>query len=392
MERLTALSTTRPAYGRDLRQVFNLDPTATFLNHGSFGLTPLAVLAAQQLLRGEMEFQPVEFLSRANLQPRLRAAATRLAGFLHADGNDLAFVDNATTGANAVLRSLRLNAGDEVLITTHTYGAVRNAVRFVCDRADARLVEVPLPFPVRGADEIVATVTAALTDRTRLAVLDLVTSAGAFVMPAVSLAYACRAAGARVLIDAAHGPGMLDLNVPALRADWVTGNAHKWLFAPKGCAFLWAAEGAKAELHPTVISHGYEQGFADEFDWTGTRDPTAWLSVPAALDFYGAMGGESLRRHNRGLALESARMLAELWRTEIGAPPDMLGSMAAVRLPGHRPATAAAAADLHDRLWRDHRIEVPVIPLAGSLWVRISAQIYNEMQDFQGLATAIADW
>jgi len=388
MERMTAPSAHRPAYGRELRQLFNLDPTATFLNHGSFGLTPLAVLAAQQLLRGEMEYQPVQFLTRATLQPRLRAAAARLAEFLHADGNDLAFVDNATTGVNAVLRSLVLKAGDEVLITNHTYGAVRNAVRFVCARAEAHLVEVRLPFPVRGPDEIVAAVTAALTDHTRLAVLDLVTSASAIVMPVLALTYACRAAGAQVLIDAAHAPGMLDLNVPALRADWVTGNAHKWLFAPKGCAFLWAAEGARATLHPTVISHGYEQGFADEFDWTGTRDPTAWLSVPAALDFYGAMGGESLRRHNHGLAVESASMLAELWRTEAGAPPDMLGSMAAVRLPGGLRATAAAAADLHDRLWRDHRIEVPVIPLADALWVRISAQIYNDATDYARLAAA----
>lgn len=381
-----------PAYGRALRELFKLDPTVTFLNHGSFGLTPRSVLAKQQALRDEMEAQPVHFLSRTTLQPRIRAAAMGLATFLGADGRDLAFTDNATTGANAVLRSLHLKAGDEVLITDHTYGAVRNTVRYVCGRSGARIVDVALPFPGAGRDEIIAAVMAALTDRTRLAVLDFVTSGSAIVMPAAELAKACRAAGACVLIDAAHAPGMVDLELRHLGADWVTGNAHKWLFAPKGCAFLWARPDAQGGLHPTVISHGYEQGFANEFDWTGTRDPTAWLSIIEALNFYEAMGGPRLRARNHALAAEAGDMLARHWRTEVGAPPDLLGSMAAVRLPGRWPPTTEAARDLHDRLWHTHRIEVPVQPLAGSLWVRISAQIYNEITDFQRLATATADW
>lgn len=379
-------------YGCGLRELFKLDPTVTFLNHGSFGLTPRSVLATQQALRDEMEAQPVQFLSRATLQPRLRAAAASLATFLGADGGDLALTDNATTGANAVLRSLHLKAGDEVLITDHTYGAVRNTVRYVCGRSGARIVDAALPFPGAGRDDIIAAVTAALTDRTRLAVLDFVTSGSAMVMPAAELVRACRAAGARVLIDAAHAPGMVDLDLRKLDADWVTGNAHKWLFAPKGCAFLWARAEAQDGLHPTVISHGYEQGFTNEFDWTGTRDPTAWLSITAALEFYAAMGGSRLRAHNHALAAEAADMLARHWRTEVGAPTDLLGSMAAVRLPGQWPATTEAAADLHDRLWHTRRIEVPVHPLAGRLWVRISAQIYNEIADFQRLATTIADW
>ena len=249
-------------YGRALRRLFRLDDAATFLNHGSFGLTPLAVLATQAALREEMERQPVQFLNRATLQPRLRAAAAQLAGFLGVAAEDLVFVDNATTGVNAVLRSFPLKPGDEVLITDHTYPAVRNAVRFVCGRAGARMVEARLPFPAESPDGIVAAVTAALTDRTRLAVFDLVSSASAIIMPAAALARVCRDAGVRVLIDAAHGPGMLDLDLSALQADWVTGNAHKWLFAPKGCALLWAAKEAQRDLHPTVISHGFEQGFA----------------------------------------------------------------------------------------------------------------------------------
>jgi len=378
-------------YGRALRALFRLDEATTFLNHGSFGLTPVAVLTAQEALRQEMERQPVQFLHRTGLQPRLRAAAAELAAFLGAAGEDLAFVDNATTGVNAVLRSLTFKPGDDVLITDHTYPAVRNAVRFVCDRAGARMVEAKLPFPAESPDAIVAAVTAALTERTRLAVFDLVSSASAIVMPAATLARICRDAGARVLIDAAHGPGMLDLDLPGLQADWVSGNAHKWLFAPKGCALLWAAKDAQPALHPTVISHGFEQGFTNEFDWTGTRDPTAWLAVPAALAFYRSMGDGALRRRNHTLAVAAAEFLADAWGTEVGAPAEMLGAMAVVRLPGRYPATPAAAQAVHDKLWQKYHIEVPLMSLEQALWIRISAQIYNDLDDYRRLVAAIAE-
>ncbi len=378
-------------YGRDLRPLFKLDATATFINHGSFGLTPIAVLAAQEALRGEMERQPLQFLSRAALQPRLRSAAGELAAFLGAAGEDLVFVDNATTGVNAVLRSFALRPGDEVLITDHTYPAVRNAVRFACGRAGARMVEARLPFPPESPDGIAAAVMAALTDRTRLAVFDLVTSASAIIMPAAALARACRDAGVRVLIDAAHGPGMLDMDLPALQADWVTGNAHKWLFTPKGCALLWATKEAQQDLHPTVISHGFEQGLANEFDWTGTRDPTAWLAVPAALEFYRSMGGGELRDRNHDLVVTAARLLAERWGTEAGAPAEMFGAMAVVRLPGRHPGTVAAAQAIHDGLWQKYHIEVPVMTIGPALWVRISAQIYNDLEDYARLAAALAE-
>jgi isopenicillin-N epimerase len=378
-------------YGRSLRRLFRLDEAATFLNHGSFGLTPLTVLAAQETLRAEMERQPVQFLSRTNLQPRLRAAAAQLAAFLGAADEDLVFVDNATTGVNAVLRSFPLKPGDDVLINDHTYPAVRNAVRFVCERAGARIVEARLPFPPESPDAIVAAVTAALTDRTRLAVFDLVSSGSAVVMPAAALARACRDAGARVVIDAAHGPGMLDLDLPGLEADWVSGNAHKWLFAPKGRALLWAAKAAQQTLHPTVISHGFEQGFTNEFDWTGTRDPTAWLSVPSALAFYRSMGDGALRARNHALAVAAAGLLAERWGTEVGAPAAMLGSMAVVRLPGRHPATPTAAQEVHDRLWQKYHIEVPVMSLGSALWARISAHIYNDLEDYERFAAAVAE-
>jgi isopenicillin-N epimerase len=378
-------------YGRGLRQLFRLEESTTFLNHGSFGLTPITVLAAQEALREEMERQPVRFLTRTALQPRLRAAARQLAAFLGAAAEDLVFVDNATTGVNAVLRSIALGPGDDVLFTDHTYPAVRNAIRFVCGRTGARMVEAKLPFPAESPEGIVAAVTAALTDRTRLAVFDLVSSASAIIMPVSALARVCRKAGACVLIDAAHGPGMLDLDLPTLQADWVTGNVHKWLFAPKGCALLWATKEAQQDLHPTVISHGFEQGFVNEFDWTGTRDPTAWLVAPAALDFYRSMGDGALRVRNHDLVVAAAKMLVERWKTEVGAPAGMVGSMAIVRLPGSLPGTPAAAQAVHDRLWQKYHIEVPVTSLAQTLWIRISAQIYNDLDDYQRLAAGVAE-
>ncbi len=378
-------------YGRALRSLFRLEEATTFLNHGSFGLTPVTVLAAQEAFRTEMERQPVQFLNRAALQPRLRAAAGQLAAFLGAAGEDLVFVDNATTGVNAVLRSFALKPGDEVLITDHTYPAVRNAVRFVCSPAGARIVEARLPFPPEGPDGIVAAVRNALTERTRLAIFDLVSSGSAIVMPATAMARVCRDAGVRVLIDGAHGPGMLDLDLPALQADWVTGNAHKWLFAPRGCALLWATKEAQRDLHPTVISHGFEQGFVNEFDWTGTRDPTAWLAVPAALDFYRSMGDSALRARNHALAIAASELLAQQWGTETGAPAGMVAAMAVVRLPGGLPGTPVAAQAVHDRLWQKYHIEVPVMSIAQALWVRISAQIYNDLDDYRRLAAGVAE-
>jgi isopenicillin-N epimerase len=378
-------------YGRSLRRLFRLDEAATFLNHGSFGLTPVAVLEAQEALRQEMERQPVQFLARGALQPRLRAAAAQLAAFLGAAGEDVAFVDNATTGVNAVLRSLIFKPADDVLITDHTYPAVRNAVRFVCERAGARMIEAKLPFPAESPDGIVAAVAAALTDRTRLAIFDLISSASAIIMPVPALARICRDAGARVLVDAAHGPGMVELDLPALGADWVTGNAHKWLFAPKGCALLWAAKDAQHALHPTVISHGFEQGFADEFDWTGTRDPTAWLAAPSALAFYRSMGDAALRARNHALAVAAAELLVGAWGTEAGAPAAMLGAMAVVRLPGRTTATPVAAQAVHDNLWQKCHIEVPVMSLKQALWVRISSQIYNDLDDYRRLVVKVAE-
>lgn len=375
-------------FGPGMRERFLLEPDMAFLNHGSFGATPKEVMAVQSDLRQRLESQPVRFMWR-ELPQRLPEAASTLARFVGAEPADLVFVENATAGCNAVLGSLHLRPGDEVLVTDHIYPAVRNTLRHVCAKSGALLVEAVLPFPVGGPAEVLDAVIARITACTRLVVLDLITSPTATILPVAEIARGARAAGAQVLVDAAHAPGHVDFDVTALGADWVTGNAHKWLFAPKGAAFLWADPKAQDDLHPTVISHGYGKGFQAEFAWTGTRDPSAWLAVPAAIDFYRRIGDRAIRTHNHDLARRAAELLLERFGTVAASPPAMRGAMATIALPTSLQGDIDTAKALNVRLWERHRIEVPIFAFAGRLWVRISAQVYNEMSEYEQLAAAL---
>jgi isopenicillin-N epimerase len=367
------------------RDEWLLDPEVAFLNHGSFGATPRTVVAEQDRWRARMERHPTHFMSE-ELPPALRAAAARLAVFVGSEAEDLVLVENATAGCNTVLRSLRLASGDEILVTDHGYPAVRKAAEYVAARASARVVEAAVPFPLDDPAQVAAAVAAKLGPRTRLVIFDHVTSPTAVIFPVRELTALCRAAGAVVLIDGAHGPGMLALDVPSIGADWYTGNCHKWLMAPKGSGFLWTSPQRQAETHPLVISHGFGQGFTAAFDWIGTRDPTAWLAVPAAIDFHQRLGGPGLRERNAALAREQASALARIWNTERGAPDALTGSMAAVRLPLSDAASPERAHALRRKLFDDHRIEVLVAAFAGSLWARISAHAYNRPADYGRLA------
>jgi isopenicillin-N epimerase len=375
-------------FGHPMRALFGLDPEAAFLNNGSYGACPLAVRAAQSAIRDEMERQPVAFFAD-EVPGRVRAAATRLAGFLGARGEDLVFVENATAGMNAVLRSLRFAPGDEILTTDHVYGAVAHVLAHLAATQGVRIVEAKLPWPVHDAEAIAAAVEPGFSPRTKLLVIDHIASRSALLLPVEALTAMARERGVRVLVDGAHAPGQLPLDIPALDADWVVGNCHKWLYAPKGAAFLWAAPDAQGELHPPVISHGHGKGFTAAFDWIGTRDMSAWLAVPAALDFFEALGPERVRARNHALAMAMGETLASAWGTELGAAHGLLGAMAPVRLPGaHAPSWEAGRA-LRKRLWLEHRVEAPVMPCGDALWVRISAQIFNVPQDYKRLAVAV---
>ena len=377
-----------PALGAAIRHEFLLDPDWLAVNHGSFGATPRVVLAAQDEWRRRLEAQPTRFMRRV-LPEALRGAADRLARFVGGAGKDLVFVDNATTGCNAVLRSLSFAQGDEILLLSHVYGAVRNTARFIAQRSGVRLVEAAVPFPNPDPDTIIANLEAALSPRTKLAVLDHITSSSALVLPLERMVAACRAAGVPVLVDGAHGPGQVGLDVTALGADWYVGNCHKWLMSAKGCAFLWARPDRQQDLHPVTISHGLGQGFLAEFDWTGTRDPSAFLAVDAAIDFHYRLGGAALRARNVALAAEATALVARRLGTEIGAAGALAGAMGMVRLPLDGPTTPERAQALRERML-DAGTDVPLHVQGGALWLRLSAQAYNEIGDFEDLAGRVA--
>jgi isopenicillin-N epimerase len=377
-------------YGQPQLRRFLLERGAVYLNHGSFGATPRVVLAAQDRWRARMERQPARFMTET-LPRALRRAADELADFLGTGGERLAFVDNATTAVNTVLRSYPWKRGDELILSDHAYPAVANAARHAARLAGVAVREVELPFPVRDEHDLVRPFCAAAGPRTRMAIVDHVSSKSALVLPLAAICAALRKRGVSVLVDGAHAPGMLALQLDALDADWYAGNCHKWLFAPKGCGFLWAAPQRQAELVPLVISNLHGAGFPGEFDWTGTRDPSACLALGAALGFYRELGGAALRARNHRLALAAARMLARAWKIELPAPATLLGSMASLPLPLRGQSSEQAALALNRALWKRHRIEVPVFVLGGRLHVRISAQAYNQPSDYERLAAAVLE-
>ncbi|MEN9232133.1 MAG: aminotransferase class V-fold PLP-dependent enzyme [Thermostichus sp. DG02_5_bins_236] len=381
-------------FGTALRPLWGLDPQAIFLNHGSYGAIPKTVLQAQSAWRERLEAQPVHFMGEV-LPQALRAAAAELADFVGAEPENLVFVENATSGVNAVLRSLTFQPGDEIACTNQGYGAVRQAVQFVSAQSGSLPVEAQIPFPIAGPDQVIAAFEAILTPKTRLAVLDHITSPTALIYPLPELLSLCRERGIPVLVDGAHAPGTLPLELENLGADWYTGNAHKWLFAPKGCAFLWVAPHQQFQTHPTVISHGFGQGFLAEFDWVGTRDPSAWLAISAALEFIRELGIDPIHQHNHTLMMQARQLLLDRLEGIPPAPENMLGFMATLPLPPlwqqwmlDLPLPIRAR-QLHDDLWHTHRIEVPIIPFAGQLWVRISAQLYNHLAEYEQLVQVL---
>ena len=386
-----------------------LDPAVDFLNHGSFGATPRIVLEAQAAWRDDLEREPVRFMVE-RYEPELAAARNAVATFVGADADDLGFVTNATAGCNAVLRSLDLAAGDEILTTDHAYNAVKNAAAYVADRAGARLVVVEIPFPLDSADEVVERILATVTPQTRLAVLDHVTSATAIVLPIARIVAALAERGVDTLVDGAHAPGMLDLEVAGIGAAYYTGNLHKWVCAPKGSAFLWVRPDRQERIHPLVISHGANLPLDDrsrfrlEFDWQGTADPSAWLAVPAALRFGEALlpgGWPALRDRNHRLALEARDLLCAVTRQPPPVPDEMIGSMASVPLAWEDEPASVQGVNLYgDRVHGAllaAGIQVMVTPWPqrpeGLRWrrlVRASAAAYNDRAQMERLATTLA--
>lgn len=349
-----------------------------------------------------MEAEPVQFLWR-RYEERLEPERRALADFVGADSKDLVFVTNATTGVNAVVQSVRFRPGAELLTTSHDYNACRNVLTETARPARARVVVAPVPFPVRSADEILEAVLSAVTPRTRLALVDHVTSNTGIIFPIERIIRELEARGVDTLVDGAHAPGMLPLNLRSLRPAYYTANLHKWVCAPKGAAFLWAREDKQSELQPPVISHGHNRPrpgftpFQDRFDWAGTSDPTPWFCVGEAVRFMGSLlpgGWREVYRRNHALAVMARKVLCQRWGVEAPCPENLLGSMATIRLPERFqdiPASRKIDAEqmqLYDRFG----VEVPFFRCGKPerRWLRVSAQLYNSIAEYEYLADALA--
>lgn len=380
------------AYGRPLRSRWHLAPDATFLNHGSFGACPKEVLAEQDLLRLEMESHPDRFM-RERVMPgggqttALREAIGRLAAFVGAEAHEIALLENATSAVQAVVRSMPLNPGDEVLITDHTYNAVRLIVEARCRETGARPRVVHFPFPAT-ADGIVQGFRAAVRPQVRLAIVDHITSPTALALPIARVVADLRRWGARILVDGAHAVGHVPLDVNEVGADWYVSNAHKWLFAPKGTAFLHARDEVVAITQPLVVSHFVESGFPASCDWTGTRDYTGWLALPAALRFFDSLSPQSARAYRASLIERATALMADVGASACGSG-DLACSMRSFVLPQSRRATPEDAQQLMTQLWQGHRIQSMAVAFAGKLLLRLSAQAYVAVEDLEALAHAL---
>jgi len=378
-------------FGRALRPLWHLDPSGTFLNHGSFGACPREVLAAQTAIREEMERQPDQFFRRkgrpVSPENAVRPAAQALAQFVGTRNERIAFVANATEAVTTVLRAIELRPGDEILMLDCVYNAVRLAIEDTCKRTGAKPVVAHLPIPL-DANDVVGRVVDAASARTKLAIVDHIASRTAIVFPTAEITAALKAKGARVLIDGAHALGQLPLDLEALGADWYTANAHKWLYAPKGCAFLYASPDVAPRTVPLAVSHWHELGFPLAFDYVGTRDISAFLSVPAALRFIDGFGIDAIRAHMLDLARFGGRAMAELGAQPV-APDALFAAMRAYILPQTRVAVQADADALMHDLWANHRIQIAAAEFQGKLLCRLSAQIYTERADFARLVETL---
>ena len=390
--------TARHAFGHSMLAHFSLDPTITYLNHGTVGVVPRRVQQAQQAIRDEIERQPARYVVREladvgefvqRMPPRMRTAAASVAEFVGCDAKDLAFVDNATAGYNAVLRSWPFQAGDEILVTDHSYGTVGLTAEYVASRSGAKVVTLAMPFPATTPEKVIAAFEAAVTPRTRLAVVDHITAPSALVLPVAEIAARLRARGVAVLADGAHALGALPVDIAKLGVDFYTGNLHKWAMAPRPSAILWAAPARQKDLHPTAISWGFGKGMSAEFDMLGTRDASMWLASPEGIAFMRDIGLAEMREYNHRTVWEAARSLTERWGTQIPAPESMYGSMVTIPLPERFGTTREAAARLKDVLLFEEGIETQPNFIQGRIYVRLAAQVYNDAGDFEKLRLAI---
>jgi isopenicillin-N epimerase len=392
------------AHADGIRELWALDPGVTFLNHGSFGACPRVVLDAAQRVRERVEHEPVRFLV-GELEHLLDEARAEVAAFVGAQAQDLAWVPNATTGVSTVVRSLALSPGDELLTTDHAYNACRQALEHVAASVGARVVVASVPFPISGPDAVVEAILAHVGPRTRLVLVDQVTSPTALVFPVARIVAELAARGVDTMVDAAHAPGMVPLELDRTGAAYTTGNFHKWLCTPKVAAFLHVRRDRQAQIHPLATSHGRSSPRTDrsrfllEHDWTGTFDPAPFLCVPVALRFLrehvpGGLAGWMGENHEKAVAARA--LLSTALGVEPPCPDAMLGAMASVILPWSLPDPDPPVGPfdpLQEALFERYGIEVPIFPFPPRprKLMRVSTPAYVTLDDVRKLAKALGD-
>jgi isopenicillin-N epimerase len=371
-----------PPSPAELLREFLLDPEVAFLNHGSFGACPQPVFQRYQHWQRELEREPIDFLDR-RLPDLLDGARTALADYVGCSAKDLAFVQNATTGVNLAARSLDLRTGDEVLATDLEYGACDLAWDWACRRAGSRYVRARIPLPLRDPSEVVDALFASANERTRAVYVSHATSTTGLVLPLEEIVRRARALGLVTVVDGAHAPAQVPVDLAALGADYYSGNAHKWLSAPKGAGFLHVRQEHQERVDAAIVSWGYEEGntFSQRLEQQGTCDPAAWLAVPDAIRFQAERDWDAVRDRSRRLAREARRELCDLLRTGPLAPESMIAQMAAVRLPHPAP-------ELSERLFTHHRVEIPVGG-PGTDLMRLSVAAYTMRDDIDRLLAAL---
>jgi len=385
----------------ELSKHWILDPNITFLNHGSFGACPKLILDEQTKLRTSLESDPVTFME-STARELWAESLVKLSKFINADSEGMTFVTNATSGVNTVLKSLDLKPNDEIIVLDHSYQACWNAVDFITKRTGAKTVVATIPFPIDSNEQIIEEILQKVTEKTRLALVDTVTSPTGLRLPFEELVSELQSRNVDVLLDAAHGPGIVTLDIKKLDPAYVTGNAHKGLCTPKGSAFLYIREDRKNRIRPLSVSHGAsvsgtdQERFRFEFDWTGTQDPTAWLCIPSAIDHIGSMlsgGWPAIMDYNTNLAIQGRNLLLEALGTSKPSPDSMIVGLAAVSLPGSGVLTTSALEPdpLHTLLFEKYRIQVPVFgwPHHNKRYLRIASYLYNSLEEYEYLAEVL---
>lgn len=378
-------------YGKTILDKWYLDKNITYLNHGSFGATPVEVILQGRKIEEEMESELISFFTD-KYPVYYKNSIKKICDFLNLKPENTALVENATTGINNILNSIEflINKGDKILITNHTYPAIKNTLDYFCKRNEVKIeiLDIPLPY---SDDEFLTKLTKVNYDKVKIAILDHISSATAIVFPIKKAIKILQKNNVISIIDGAHAPGMINPQIEELNCDFYTGNMHKWAFAQKGAALLWANKKWHQILHPNTISHYYLKGFPMEFEWIGTRNPVSWFSLPKAIDFYYDNGNDEIKNYNHNLILESGKMINDYFGNEQLVPDENIGSIFTIKYSKNINHTKENVELLRKLLLEKFNIEVMFLLFENQIYFRISSQIYNEPNDYEKLLIALKD-